>query len=745
MNESLVDATVIIPTFNRSDALLETLDALARMDYPSDRWEAVVIDDGSTDDTSVVVEQWIARTGASVRYLRQSNAGPAAARNRGASEAKSKYLIFIDNDIIVERDFVSAHLETLARNPGCWVVGRVVHPEQIRSTPFGRYRDSVWEAFHHSHDEVRVSETTGITAANLSLPAKDFEMLGGFDADFTIASSEDWVLGMRARQTGIRVLYHPGIVVLHNDWALSLERFCERQRLYSISDVLLWRKYGETSPRSRLVREHAPVAWGVDPPRLILKKAIKRILATNTGQLLVRTACTLAERVAPDTNLSRRAYTTAVAVAIFRGVREGLQRYASPSLGTQASRPHDRIDMTTASGTRALPGQVPHGVCHLIDRNLDTNYFRSIARCHDRERFPAMIGSIAPGGPLQEAMLNLSTPTFSLGAGARWQYPLVILRLVRLLKRGRVAVLHAHCFDPTFVGLIAARLARVSFVFTRHHSDHNIRLDARWHTRIDAWCGRHADHVIAVSEATRQIMIEVERVPGRQITVIYNGMEPLREPEPSGVARLRQEFDLSREHVCLMLARLHEEKGHRYLFEAIPEITSRVGSVVFLLAGDGPQRGEFEAEVRARGLQNTVRFLGRRDDVSELISLSSLVVLPSLAESFGFTLLEAMSLAKPVVASTTGGIPEVAPHGETGLLVPPADSRALANAICDILENPERAQAFGEAGRRRATQFTFERMMGGYERVYQKVIERRIENEYGEQPAPSAKREGNLS
>jgi len=79
------------------------------------------------------------------------------------------------------------------------------------------------------------------------------------------------------------------------------------------------------------------------------------------------------------------------------------------------------------------------------------------------------------------------------------------------------------------------------------------------------------------------------------------------------------------------------------------------------------------------------------------------------------------------------------------LLVPPADSRALANAICDILENPERAHAFGEAGRRRATQFTFERMMGGYERVYQKVIERRNENEYGEQPAPSAKREGNLS
>jgi glycosyltransferase involved in cell wall biosynthesis len=356
-----------------------------------------------------------------------------------------------------------------------------------------------------------------------------------------------------------------------------------------------------------------------------------------------------------------------------------------------------------------------------------------------------MIGSIAPAGTLQESMHSLNTPTFSLRATARWQYPLSIIRLARLLRREKVSLLHAHCFDPTFIGLIAAQLARVRFVFTRHHSDHNIRLNARWHTRIDSWCARRADHVIAVSEATRQIMTEIENVPSHQVSVIYNGMEPLREAEPEGVTRARQEFDLSQERVCLMLARLHEEKGHRFLFDAIPDITSRVGPVSFLLAGDGPHRGKLEADVQARGLQNVVRFLGRRDDVPELISLASIVVLPSLAESFGFTLLEAMSLSKPVVGSTTGGIPEVVVDGETGLLVPPADSRALANAICDVLENPVRAQAFGEEGRRRAALFTFERMIGGYESVYQSVIDRKAKIEYGEQATPSAKTEGTLS
>lgn len=358
-------------------------------------------------------------------------------------------------------------------------------------------------------------------------------------------------------------------------------------------------------------------------------------------------------------------------------------------------------------------------ICHLIDANLDTSYFRSIARSHDRERFPVMIGSIAPAGPLQAAMRELGTPAFALGATARRQYPAVIWRLAQLLRQEGVAVLHAHCFDPTFIGLAAARLAGVPFVFTRHHSDHNLRLGKRWHVGIDAWCARHADHVIAVSEATRKVMCEAERVPETQITVVYNGMEPLREPAPQSVARVKEELGIAHEPVCLMPARLHEEKGHRFLFEALPEIVARAGSIIALLAGDGPHRAQLEAEARARGLEKFVRFLGRRNDMPELFSLASVVALPSLAESFGFVLVEAMSAGKPVVASTTGGIPEVVTDGETGLLVPQADAKRLAEAICEILQNPEQARTMGEAGRRRARHFTFDRMMRGYETVYE--------------------------
>lgn len=713
-------ATVIIPTFNRWEALQQTLEALARIDYPADKWEVIIVDDGSTDETEARAAEWIKQAAINVGYIKQANSGPAVARNRAASQARGEVLIFIDNDILVRPEFVRAHVDAIAANPGCWVMGRIVHQPELLRSPFGRYRDALWETFHETHSSGGAVETTGMTAANVSIPTLDFRRLGGFDESFTIASCEDCDLAIRARQSGIRILYDPAIVAVHNDWAVSLAGFCERQRLYSISDVLLWRKYGSASPRSNLVRENAPIDWRYDEASLVLKKTIKRVLATRAGFRLVKAVGSLVERVAPDTRLSKRAYDVAVGAAIFKGVREGLRRY--PAEGP-----------TTEEESRQI-------VCHLIDANLDTSYFRSIARNHDHSRYPVIIGSLAVRGPLQEAMNRIGTPTFSLNASSRWDYPLATLRLAKLLRRERVSILHAHCFDATVVGLTAARIAGVRFVFTRHHSDHNIRLGKRWHTKIDSWCARRADHVIAVSEATRKVMTDIESVPPEQISVVYNGMEPLERPAESQVEQTRRELGLAGETVCLMLGRLHEEKGHLVLFEAIPSVLSRVGKVVFLLAGEGPHRSMLEQEVRLRGLEDSVRFLGRRDDVPELISLASLLVLPSLAESFGFVVLEAMSLDKPVVAAATGGIPELITDCVNGLLIPPKDPGALADAISRVIEDVPLARRLCQSGLKSVEAFSFDRMMRGYERVYDQMLTASLSEPVATQPSAHSAR-----
>jgi glycosyltransferase involved in cell wall biosynthesis len=363
----------------------------------------------------------------------------------------------------------------------------------------------------------------------------------------------------------------------------------------------------------------------------------------------------------------------------------------------------------------------PLRVCHLIDANLDTPYFRALAR-HHALRYPVTIGSLAPDGPLQDAMRALATPTFALGADGRSGYPRALLRMRRLLQSEGISILHAHCFDPTLLGLVAARSSGLPFVFTRHHADHHIRLGKRGHVWIDGWCARHADHVIAVSAATRRIMIDVEHVPAERISVVHNGIEPLAPPRAERLALLHRELALEGRPVCLVLARLHEEKGHLVLFEAIPRVLESFRDVLFLLAGDGPHRTRFEDAVRQKGLGGAVRFLGRRDDVPELLAVASLVVLPSLAESFGFVLVEAMSVGVPVVASATGGVPEVVEDGGNGLLVPPGQALPLAEAILALLRNPDRRRSLGEAGRARARQFTAQAMVRGYEKIYDRFI-----------------------
>lgn len=359
-------------------------------------------------------------------------------------------------------------------------------------------------------------------------------------------------------------------------------------------------------------------------------------------------------------------------------------------------------------------------VLHLIDLNRDTAYFRAIARHHDRARWPVVVGSLDAAGPLQEAMASLGARTFALGARPGWGGgAAAVRRLAALVREQAAGLVHAHCFFPTLWGLAAARLARVPFVFTRHHSDHHLRLGKRWHVRLDGFSARHAGRAIAVSEATRRIMIERERVPAERIAVVWNGMDPLPQPASEAVRATRAALGLPGGALaCVLAARLHEEKGHAVLFEALPAVLREVPELVVLCAGEGPHRAALERQAAARGLAAHVRFLGQRADVPALYALSALAVLPSLAESFGFAALEAMSLGRAVVASRAGGLPEVVADGETGLLTGVGDAAALAAALTTLLRDPARREAMGAAGRARAALFTSERMVRGYEAVY---------------------------
>jgi GT2 family glycosyltransferase len=312
--------SVVIPTHNRSDALAQTLSKLAKQQFDKS-WEVVVVNHRCTDNTDEVVERQ--EFPVTLRLVhRKDTPGVAAARNAGARAALGEYLLFLDDDILVEPDFLQRHTDALMAHPGCWIMGQLKNlPEQER-TPFGRYRRTL---FSYDPPDSPLKESKGMTGQSISMPRADFERLGGFDETFSIASVEDFDLAMRANEQGIKILYVPAIMGVHNDWAgFTIRDYCYRQQTYMRCEPLLWKKYGENYPRIILVKGNRPPRWGVDSAGLIAHKMMKRVVGTPPVRAILFGACSVLERVWPWPPVLWRLYRVLLSGAIYKGFQEGL-------------------------------------------------------------------------------------------------------------------------------------------------------------------------------------------------------------------------------------------------------------------------------------------------------------------------------------------------------------------------------------------------------------------------------------
>jgi glycosyltransferase involved in cell wall biosynthesis len=367
-------------------------------------------------------------------------------------------------------------------------------------------------------------------------------------------------------------------------------------------------------------------------------------------------------------------------------------------------------------------------VLHFAQEGDTSGFFPQLARGHDRSRFRM---SFATLNPMEESLRRhleaQGVRCFSCESRARSDYPVGLLRLARDLRQQHVDVIHAHLFEPSVIGLPAALLARTPLrVMTRHYSDYHTRIEKRWHVRLDQLCTRLSHRVIAVSSHTRDHMVSVEGAPAGKIDVVLNGIDfdRVRLSSPEAPARLRAEFGAAERHLLLIVARLHPEKGYEHLFAALPGIEARTGRrPLLLVAGTGALEASYSRLVGDLGVTDRVRFLGFRRDVPDLMAAADLLVLPSVAEAFGLVLAEALFLGVPVVATRVGGIPEIVDDGQDGVLVPPADSAALAEATAALLRDPDRRHRLGAAGRVKVLErFGFERMVRAYEAVYDRAL-----------------------
>jgi glycosyltransferase involved in cell wall biosynthesis len=259
-----------------------------------------------------------------------------------------------------------------------------------------------------------------------------------------------------------------------------------------------------------------------------------------------------------------------------------------------------------------------------------------------------------------------------------------LVRLTRSVRGANILHTHAH-FSLNALGRIAGRLAGAR-VIAHMHIENVFRAGPgrRAQVLLDNATARLCAAIVAVSDATRANLIRQGYPAGRVVT-IHNGVEPAAPVDP---------LRLAEGPIVLEVARLAPVKGQEQLIRAL----DRVDATAVLVGRDLEGDGRYEDELRRLAKDARVVFAGYRDDVPALLAGCDVFCLPSTIEGLPLVVLEAMAHAKPVVATAVGGTPELVVDGETGVLVPPGDVGALADALDGLLRDPRRAHRMGRAG-----------------------------------------------
>ena len=282
-------------------------------------------------------------------------------------------------------------------------------------------------------------------------------------------------------------------------------------------------------------------------------------------------------------------------------------------------------------------------------------------------------------------------------------------RLWRVMRQLRPQVVHAH--DPHGVAVAALALSfgtpspRPLFVAAR-------RVDFNLHgNSFSRWKYRPLDGFIAASDAIRSMLID-DGIEETRIITVHEGIDLDRVLSAPPI-NIHSEFWLPT-HAPIVgnVAALVPHKGQRYLIEAASAVLREVPDTRFIILGEGELRSQLQHQIHERRLDKHVILAGFRPDVMSFHRSFDLFVLSSVTEGLGTSLLDAMAASKPIVATTAGGIPEVVANGETGLLVPPRDSMALAEGIVQLLKNDNLAREMGRrAFERVQSQFSAARMV----------------------------------
>ena len=348
-----------------------------------------------------------------------------------------------------------------------------------------------------------------------------------------------------------------------------------------------------------------------------------------------------------------------------------------------------------------------------------------LCRYVDPERYRFTVCCLSVRGPLADEVEADGIPVIYCENQTRFGKYLRGFELGRLLRRERVDIVHTHNTTAFIDGLIGARLAGVPIMV---HTDHckNYPIERRW-MMAENVASRLVDKVVAVSNHTREELLHYEGLSPDKVAVIHNGINPRPPIGPAGVAALRKEFGFAPDQFVVgTVGRLEPQKGLDLLLASVPVVAAAHPSARFMIVGGGSLEAELKEQARALGILDRVIFTGWRTDAVALMEMFDCFVQSSNFEGLPMVLLEAMSLAKPIIACAVGGVPEVVEHEHTGLIVHTRSPKDFGHAVTRLISDRELTTRFGRHARSSYEErYTAQAMASAYQQLYEQFLDQK--------------------
>ena len=352
-------------------------------------------------------------------------------------------------------------------------------------------------------------------------------------------------------------------------------------------------------------------------------------------------------------------------------------------------------------------------------------------RALDKKMFSPTLFIKQSDGKYEKEILAMGIPYFKLHS-TRFCDFVAIVKLIRYIKNVKVDIVHTNMFGSDIIGRIAGRIANVPLIFSTYLNVYSWKKSRNLKIRIKTWIDKvtakyFCDKLIAVSEDVRDFHIETLKLNKNKFSVLVPGINlnefQLTDNFSLNKKKLELGIDIN-SFVVVVVGVLSEQKGHKYLIEAAPSILIKYPDIRFLIIGPGPLRQELEQMTKNKGVSNEFIFTGFSENLVDLLAISNVFISCSLWEGLPQTVIEAMAMNKPVIATKVGGLPELIQDGKSGILIPPSDPSAIVDSIISIRENKKIAQNLSTEGRKVVEEyFSVKVMVNKLQELYLKTLE----------------------